>query len=124
MPHFETNSCFSADDVAKALMASFQGSHAALIFLRRRKFPLSCPCYHPQYVSTIFRISPLLVDKSYITSLGFSENSAPPDLNSCGYPPIFSQVDPEGSVLLVIGASQVKNLVRDYMLNTQPPDGH
>jgi hypothetical protein len=32
-------------------------------------------------------------------------------------------VDPEGSVLLVIGASQVKNLVRDYMLNTQPPDG-
>lgn len=81
MSHFETNSCFSAGDVAKALMASFQGSHAVLIFLRRRKFPLSYPCYHPQYVSTIFKISPLLVDKSYVTSLGFSENSAPPDLN-------------------------------------------
>ena len=51
------------------------------LFKKGRKFPLSCPCYHPQYVSTIFRISPLLVDKSYITSLGFSENSAPPDLN-------------------------------------------
>ncbi|CAL1144489.1 unnamed protein product [Cladocopium goreaui] len=31
----------------------------------------------------------------------------------------FDKVDPEGSVLLVIGASQVKNLVRDYMLNIQ-----
>eukprot|EP00435_Cladocopium_sp_Y103_P047645 s126_g14.t1 len=31
----------------------------------------------------------------------------------------FDKVDPACSVLLIIGASQVRNLVRDYMLNTQ-----
>ena len=35
MSQFETNSSFSAGDVAKALMASFQGSHAVLIFFKK-----------------------------------------------------------------------------------------